>query len=339
MGNNWMVRAGRGGIHSEDFEKGYVAIGWSQLGDLTHYKSDTDLREKYLEIYGNDKPAATANAIAMILKFRDQIKVDDFIVSYNPETRNYLIGQDKGEYQHKAGVVGDYHNLRRVGWLGAVQRDSLSQKSRNSLGSTLTLFSVKQDVMNEFLAVLEGKPANVAEQQAGGEGSGVISLDNEVAQLKDETVAQSHELIKDKIVALSPDEMEELVASILRAMGYKAKVSPKGPDRGVDVIASPDGLGLTKPRIKAEVKHRKGNSMGAPDIRGFIGALREGDSGLFISTGGFTREARYEAERATIPLTLVDLDDLADLIVGHYEKFDLEGRALVPLVRIYWPVD
>jgi predicted Mrr-cat superfamily restriction endonuclease len=57
--------------------------------------------------------------------------------------------------------------------------------------------------------------------------------------------------------------MEELVARILRAMGYKAKVSLKGPDRGVDVIASPDGLGLTQPRIKEEVKHR-GGSMGAP---------------------------------------------------------------------------
>ena len=59
----------------------------------------------------------------------------------------------------------------------------------------------------------------------------------------------------------------------------------------------------------------------------------------YISTGGFTREARYEAERSTFPLTLVDLDDLADLIVSHYENFDLDGRALVPLVRIYWPAD
>lgn len=69
------------------------------------------------------------------------------------------------------------------------------------------------------------------------------------------------------------------------------------------MIASPDGPGLTQPRIKAEVKHR-GGSMGAPIIRGFIGALREGDSGLFISTSGFTREARYEADRSTFPLTL-----------------------------------
>lgn len=330
MKNAWMIRAGRGGIHIEDFEKGYAAIGWSQLGDLTQYPSNDSLRAKYIEIYGNDKPSATANAVAMILKFRDQITAGDHIVSYNPETREYLIGVDKGEYLYLPGTVGDYANLRTVEWLGKVSRDQLPQKAKNSLGSTLTLFSINQEIIDTFIAVLEGKAPDVLVTDTD-------IADTEVELLKDETVAQSHELIKDKIVALLPDEMEELVASILRAMGYKAKVSPKGPDRGVDVIASPDGLGLTRPRIKAEVKHRNG-SMGAPAIRSFIGALREGDSGLFISTGGFTREARYEAERSSIPLTLVDLDDLAELIVSHYENFDLEGRALVPLVRIYWPV-
>lgn len=330
----WMVRAGRGGIYSEDFEKGYVAIGWSDLGDLKLFDTPESLREKYLEIYGNEKPSATANAIAMILKFRDRITADDYLVSYNPETREYQIGRDTGQYLYDTTVISGYPHLRKVHWLGKVSRDALSQQSRNSLGSTLTLFSIKPAVLDEFINVLEGKTEKlgVVVESCADEESG------DILQLKDETVAKSHEFIKDKIAALSPEEMEELVASILRAMGYKAKVSPKGPDRGVDVIASKDGLGLTKPRIKSEVKHRKG-PMGAPVVRGFIGALREGDSGLFVSTGGFTREARYEAERSTFPLTLVDLDDLADLIVNHYEQFDLEGRALIPLVRIYWPVD
>ena len=331
MSNNWMIRAGRGGIYIEDFEKGFAAIGWSQLGDLTQYPSNDSLRAKFIEIYGNDKPSATANAIAMILKFRDQISAGDHIVSYNPETREYLLGVDQGEYLYQPDTVGSYANLRKVQWLGKVSRDKLPQKAKNSLGSTLTLFSLNQDIIDAFVSILEGKAPTA-------EVNDTDTAETEAVQLKDETVAQSHELIKDKIAALLPDEMEELVASILRAMGFKAKVSPKGPDRGVDVIASPDGLGLTQPRIKAEVKHRDG-PMGAPAIRGFIGALREGDSGLFISTGGFSREARYEAERSTFPLTLVDLDDLADLIVSHYESFDLEGRALVPLVRIYWPVD
>ena len=163
--------------------------------------------------------------------------------------------------------------------------------------------------------------------------------DNGLDQIKEDTRAQAHELIKDKLLTLSPDEMEELAAAILRAMGYKTRVMPKGPDRGVDILASRDGLGLEEPRIKVEVKHRSGTSMGAQDIRSFLGGLREGEKALYISTGGFTQEAKYEADRSKIPLTLLELNDLADLIVTHYESFDIEGKRLMPLVRVYFPAE
>jgi restriction system protein len=38
-------------------------------------------------------------------------------------------------------------------------------------------------------------------------------------------------------------------------------------------------------------------------------------------------------------VTLVDLNDLASLIVTHYDRFDSDGRALVPLVKVYWPAE
>jgi restriction system protein len=82
---------------------------------------------------------------------------------------------------------------------------------------------------------------------------------------------------------------------------------------GKDIIASPDGLGLLEPRIIVQVKH-KTSAVGAPDLRSFIGGLRGGHKGIYVSTGGFTKEARYEAERANVPLTLVNLDDLVELI-------------------------
>ena len=46
---------------------------------------------------------------------------------------------------------------------------------------------------------------------------------------------------------------------------------------GIDVIASPDGLGLEEPRIKVEVKHRAQTAMGAQDVRTFLSILRPGD--------------------------------------------------------------
>jgi restriction system protein len=57
----------------------------------------------------------------------------------------------------------------------------------------------------------------------------------------------------------------------------------------------------------------------------------------FVSTGGFTKEAKYEAERASIPLTLLDIDNLDETLIEYYEQLDLETRTLVPLTRIYWP--
>jgi restriction system protein len=126
-----------------------------------------------------------------------------------------------------------------------------------------------------------------------------------------------------------------MVAGILRAMGYKTKISLEGGDRGKDVIASP--LGLTRPRIFVEVEHRKGQ-MGAPEVRRVIGGRNpQNHRCLFVSTGGFTTEAKYEAERSIAHLTLIDSNDLVELLVEYYEKTDAETRTLVPLRRTYWP--
>jgi restriction system protein len=148
----------------------------------------------------------------------------------------------------------------------------------------------------------------------------------------------SKELIKDRLMRLTWSDMQTLVAGILRAMGYKTKISPEGADRGKDIIASPDGLGLEQPRIFVEVKHRKNQQMGAPEVRKFIGGRdSQNDRCLYVSTGGFTVEAKYEAERAKVPLTLIDSDELVELLLDNYEVSDAETRALIPLRKTYWP--
>jgi restriction system protein len=154
----------------------------------------------------------------------------------------------------------------------------------------------------------------------------------EVQQLGDEIIDRSREFLKDRIQKLTWEEMQELVAGLLRAMGYRTRVSDPGPDRGRDVIASPDGLGLEDPRIHVEVKHRDG-TMGVEKIRAFAGGLRKA-KGLYVSTGGFTREAHYEADRSDTPVTLVDIDELARMIVSYYDNFDSEARTLLPLKKL-----
>ena len=137
---------------------------------------------------------------------------------------------------------------------------------------------------------------------------------------------------------LSWEEMQELVAGLLRAMGYKTIISPAGPDKGKDIIASPDGLGLEDPKILVEVKHRSNSSMGAPQIRNFMGVLQANNKGLYVSTGGFTKEAEYEAERSNNQITLMDSDLLVQFILQYYDNFDNDARNLIPLKKMYWPI-
>lgn len=149
---------------------------------------------------------------------------------------------------------------------------------------------------------------------------------------------QGKEWLRARILDISPRELEALTAALLRALGYSTWMSPVGADRGIDVLATPDVLGLRDPRIKVQVKHRPDRRMPAPEIRELVGALRPGDRGLCVSTGGFSREARYEADRSEIPIRLVDLDELAVLILRHYDQFDPDGKAILPLQKVYWPV-
>lgn len=328
MPNTWMVRSSGGDV-IEEFRKGYVALGFGDTGDLSNAATAEELRDMYVKANPNEKPGAIVNAVNMLRKFRSVMQIGDNVVTYDPALRRYYTGTISSDYFHQKGVVGHMSHLRRVKWTGEVSRDSLRVPSRNSLGSTLTLFGIAPDVWDELNGVASGAvtPETPPEEKVSAE------------VVKEDTIARARELIKDKINQLDDHEMEHLTAAILRAMGFKTRVSARGADRGVDVFASPDGLGLQEPRIKVEVKHRSGSTIGSQDLRSFLGGLRPGDRGLYVSTGGFTKEAKYEAERANTPVTLLALDDIADLVLANYDNFDLDGRALIALVKIYWPAE
>jgi restriction system protein len=326
----WMVRAGEGGYLVNDFERaGCVAVGWRSMGSFAPYGSLDDMKRGIAAAYPEMPGPAQANSASMAFKFARLMRVGDAVVTYDPSRREYLLGTVAGDYAYSPGVVPDYNHVRNVEWERRIGRDTLTASSRNTLGSTLTLFEPGDEVLRDLRNSRDLPSADALASPA--------EAVQEYQTLRQDVIGRSHEFIKDRLLSLSPDDMESLVAALLRAMGYKARVTPKGKDRGKDVIASPDGFGFQQPRIFAEVKHRPRESMGAPALRGFAGGLRASDRGLYVSTGGFTQEAMYEAERSTIPITLVDLDELATHVVDHYEKFDSDGRSLIPLVRVYWP--
>lgn len=327
--NMWMIRAGRSAVLVQDFEeKNYVGVGWRELEDLSDVKNRAELENLFKDAYPETTGAKFRMQYGQIARFRFEIQKGDYAITYNPEYRHYPVGKIVSDYQYIPDSPGGYNHIYKVEWLGKISRDKLTLATKNTVGAIMTLFLLNETARDEFLQLLAGGEPAVETEDA--------DAPSELDDIKRDVIERAFEFIKDRILKLDWDEMQELMAGILRAMGYKTRVSTPGPDRGADIIASPDGLGLEQPRIRVEVKHRS-ETIGAPALRSFIGGLRANDRGLFVSTGGFTREARYEAERSTVPVTLIDIDELADLLIRNYDNADTETKALIPLVKLYWP--
>jgi len=332
----WMVRAGRGNRLFEPFlERGVVAIGWEDLGDLSRYGSRDAIAARLKAMMPDVKEQAHLTSAGMLYRFCHELAAGDRVITYNQQRRVYAVGTIEGPYRHDPGFDPVSPNVRPVRWEAtALSRDRVSASTKNTLGSVLTLFRLPRDAEAEVLEVMRAGSgaAPAADAAEGGE------------QQADETTIlhdlenKSLEAVKDRIVRLGPYDMQDVVAGLLRAMGYKTRVSQAGPDRGRDIVASPDGFGFEDPRIVVEIKHQPSTAMSSHAIRSFLGGRHPGDKGLYVSTGGFTKDAMYEAERANIPVTLMDLDALVSALLDNYAAMDTETQRLLPLKRIFWPL-
>ena len=326
----WMVRAGERAKWIEDFvEHQVVAIGWHELGKVEVGESREEITERAAKQWPNHSKSKLASGVGQIFRFLNEFKKGDGVVSYDPSRRVYLVGTIEGDPEYKPELFEQLPRVRAVQWKDEVPRDRLSVPTRNSLGAISTLFQLPPEAAEEILKVQAGHAAT--EATAPEEES------EDTDELARDLRARSLEFIKDRISSLTWEEMQELVAGLLRAMGYKTRISPAGSDRGKDIIASPDGFGFEQPRIVVEVKHRPNTAMDSQAIRSFLGGRHKDDKGLYVSTGGFTKDAKYEADRGSIPVVLLDLDDLSNEIVRHYGEMDMEARSLIPLTTILWP--
>lgn len=336
MNTLWMVRAGRGSEHIDAFlEHGVVAIGWPDLGDLSKTPNKDDLSRLYAARYPGDRDGKRIGAVSQILRFVTELHVGDRVVTFDRDRRVYILGDVTSDYQWQPELVAALPHTRRVKWTREVPRDALSTSTRNTLGAIQTLFKISADGAKDLEK--HARPLGETSPEAPKPVPRAEPEDTEaLATLVTETIEKADEFVEDAISALDWDELQSLVAGILRAMGYRTTVSEPGPDGGVDIFASPDGLGLEEPRIFVEVKHR-GAQMGAQAVRAFLGGRKPGDRCLYVSTGGFSKDAVYEARRAAIPINLITLPKLRALLLEYYDKVDGETRALVPLRRLYWP--
>lgn len=149
---------------------------------------------------------------------------------------------------------------------------------------------------------------------------------------------RSLEGLREHLSRKNPYEFQDIVASLLRAMGYYTPfISPKGKDDGVDVIAYKDPLGAEEPRIKVQIKHRPEASIAVDEIRQLVGLLSEsGDVGLFVTSGRFTSEAEKFARSSHKHIELINFERFISLWQEFYNKLTDDDKNILPLHPIYF---
>ena len=323
----FMVRAGNDNELVDEFEsRSLVAVGWEELGDVSDVQSYEEMKARFnsTDEYSEHNSRRLAQNAGQLNRFALEMKEGHLVLSYDKTEREYLVGEVTSDYEWKpSDHPPGYPHVRRVDWRDTVSRDEFTTSTKNTLGSTLTVFSL-DDCIDEITGVLSGETPDESEEE------------EDTVPFVDEVENQADELISDILANMDPFVFEELVAAVLRAMGYHAKKTRDSQDRGIDVVAHPDSLGFESPYIKAQVK-RQQSKVGSPDMRAFTGTLGNGERGLFVSTGGYTSEAQDAARNAEQRVTLIDRDEFIDLLIQHYDDLESEYQATVPLKQVYIP--
>lgn len=177
-------------------------------------------------------------------------------------------------------------------------------------------------------------------QQPAQEGQTVEELEPDIGaqQLSaDEALSMAIDGIRYFLGHKNPYEFQDIVAALLRGMGYFTPiVAPPGKDGGIDIIVYRDPLGTLSPHMRVQVKHRE-TSATVQEIRELIGTLqKDGDIGIFVSSGGFTQDAKQAARHARVHIELIDMERFVDLWKAFYPKLSDEDKSLLPLVAVYF---
>lgn len=320
----WMVRAGKYGEQENIiFENNVFAVEWNELGDLSKIKTKDELKEIYQKIYTDTSKNRMATHISQIWRFVHEIKIGDLVSIPLKIKNSIMFGIVEGEYKYQK-LSENVKHTRKAKWIKEIPRTEIEQDLLYSFGALLTVCQIKKNNAERRI-----------KQLLSLEGREPKTMEKEEEEIDIETYAQD-QITKYIDRKFKGHGLARLVDAILQAQGYTTRVSPPGPDGGVDILASGGLLGFDEPKICVQVK-----STSSPvdvkivrELRGIMSKVKAKQC-LFVSWAGFNNNSLKEVRDEFFNTRLWDSKELLKAIFKYYEKFNDELKAELPLKRIW----
>ncbi|MEO0818247.1 MAG: restriction endonuclease [Pseudomonadota bacterium] len=343
----WIVRAGALGERElAAIDRGKLLPGFLEVGDLSEAGDREAVLALLQEVHADAGKNRLRNFAAQLNQFVNRIEIGDIAVMPRKLTNGVAIGRVTGSYQFDES--SEFKHSRSVEWMAeSLPRDTFKQDLRHSFGAFMTICEIKRNsALERVQATLEtgtdpgallGKQGQTSKPtSSNGPEEEETDADDYQTDIEDIANQQIVSLIKSEFAGHS---LANLVAEIMRIEGYTTKVSPPGPDGGVDILAAGGTLGLGEDRICVQVKSGDGPANHDVVLR-LIGSVSntQAQTGLLVSIGGVNAVAQKELDSNFFKLRLWQMPDLLMALFRTYGELSDETRAKLPLKQIWAPM-
>lgn len=338
----WIVRAGANGERElAAIEQSRLFPGFLEVHDLAPLANREAILEHLKDVMPDASAGRLRNFAAQLNQFANRISVGDIVVMPRKLTDGVAIGIVTGGYVYDAESAQKHS--RTIEWkTESVPRDVFKQDLRHSFGAFMTICEIKRNsALERVQAVLEtGKdPGSLLGTHGTVTPNGPedeVDADDFATDIEDIAGQQIISLIKSEFAGHA---LADLIAEILEVEGYTTKVSPPGPDGGVDILAAGGTLGLGEDRICVQVKSGDGAANHDVVLR-LIGSVSntQAQTGLLVSIGGVNAPAQKELDNNFFKLRLWQMPDVLRALYRTYGQLSDETRKKLPLKQIWAPV-
>ena len=245
------------------------------------------------------------------------------------DTKEKLPSGTQTRYENRIYWAAIY--LHRAGCLERVRRGvfKITVRGHKMLADKPEKITIKLlNQFPEFKVFHQGKAATPTTEPTAGTGTGTETDDT---QTPEETLENSYQALQnslaneilDAVRKMTPEAFEQLVVTLLVAMGYggslqdAGKAVGKAGDEGIDGMIKEDKLGLDTVYIQA--KKWLDTIVGRPVVQAFAGSLEghRARKGVMITTSTFSQEAKDYVQKIEKKIVLIDGKQLAQLMIEH----------------------
>lgn len=257
-----------------------------------------------------------------VYNFHDTVEILAQEFGLSDKEKSSLIPSGQLKFDNRASWAKTY--LKKSGLITYPERSHLQITQRGLEVLEDNPHTIDMEYLKRFPKFVDFRQGNQKEEDFPIESDEDLTpeeaLENAYQKIREDLADE----LLETILKSPPAFFEKLVVDLLVAMGYggtqrnTALAVGRSGDEGIDGIIDEDRLGLETIYLQAK-RWQRDTNIGSPQIRDFVGALtfKNARKGVFITTAGFTNDARNFASGLALKVVLINGERLANLMIDY----------------------